>query len=153
MISIRQILQPGQVNLFLSALTQPTAVEEVLGSLSGDVRVMDWDALRGAVIQRNAPAISSSPCGIVIAHGRTNAVNALVMAAGRSPEGLHVTDIPELVRLVFVVGIPSALNNEYLRVVGTIARLCSKPALVGELLATADPDAFIELFASSESVL
>jgi mannitol/fructose-specific phosphotransferase system IIA component (Ntr-type) len=153
MISIRQILQPGHVNLFLSAMEQPSAVEEVLTSLRGDIRVLDWNALRVAVVQRNAPAISASPCGIVIAHGRTNAVNSLVMAAGRTLEGLNAAGIPELVRLVFVVGIPAALNNEYLRVVGTIARLCSKPDIVGELLATTAPDAFIEMFAASESAL
>jgi mannitol/fructose-specific phosphotransferase system IIA component (Ntr-type) len=123
MISIRQILQPGHINLSLSSTTLESAVEEVLASLSGDIRILQWTALKESVLQRNALAIDAEGCGIVIAHGRTDAVGSLVMAVGRSKEGFPSPQTKENVRLVFVAGIPSTLNNEYLRVVGTIARL------------------------------
>jgi len=153
MISIQQILQPGQINLSLSSATIDSAVGEVLASLSGDIRILQWNNLREAVLERNAPAIDAEGCGIVIAHGRTDAVGSLVMAAGRSNEGLPSTDTKENVRLIFVAGIPSALNNEYLRVVGTIARLCSNPELVQRLLSAASPAEFIEILCSGETNL
>lgn len=153
MISIRQILQPGHVNLALSSTEMGTAVEEVLASLSGDIRILQWNTLKDAILERNAPAIDAAGCGIVIAHGRTDAVGSLVMAAGRSNEGFPSKDTKEKVRLVFVAGIPSALNNEYLRVVGTIARLCSKKELVEKLLTSANPTEFIDILCSGESAL
>lgn len=153
MISIRQILQPGHVNLALSSTEMGTAVEEVLASLSGDIRILQWNTLKDAILERNAPAIDAAGCGIVIAHGRTDAVGSLVMAAGRSNEGFSSKDTKEKVRLVFVAGIPSALNNEYLRVVGTIARLCSKKELVEKLLTSANPTEFIDILCSGESAL
>lgn len=153
MISIRQILQPGHINLSLSSTDVSSAVGEVLASLSGDIRILQWDALKKSVLERNAPAIDADGCGIVIAHGRTDAVGTLVMAAGRSNEGFPSKDTSEKVRLVFVAGIPSALNNEYLRVVGTIARLCSKKALVQELLSAPTQDAFIDTLCSGEGLL
>ena len=153
MISIRQILQPGHVNLALSSSETGTAVGEVLASLSGDIRILQWNALKDAILQRNAPAIDAAGCGIIIAHGRTDAVGSLVMAVGRSNEGFPSNDTQKNVRLVFVAGIPSALNSEYLRVVGTIARLCSKPELVQKLLSAASPSAFIEILCSGETRL
>ena len=60
------------------------AVEEVLAKLEGDERVKDLARLREAVLQEAAPAISENGCGICIAHGRTESVTSLVMAAGRS---------------------------------------------------------------------
>lgn len=153
MISIRQILQPGHVNLALSSTEMGTAVAEVLASLSGDIRILQWNTLKDAILERNAPAIDAAGCGIIIAHGRTDAVGSLVMAAGRSNEGFPSKDTKEKVRLVFVAGIPSALNNEYLRVVGTIARLCSKKELVEKLLTSANPTEFIDILCSGESAL
>jgi hypothetical protein len=54
---------------------------------------------------------------------------------------------------VFVAGIPSALNNEYLRVVGTIARLCSKTELIQKMLSATSPSAFIDILCSGETTL
>jgi mannitol/fructose-specific phosphotransferase system IIA component (Ntr-type) len=153
MISIRQILQPGHVNLSLSSTQSDSAVGEVLASLSGDIRILQWNALKESVLQRNAPAMDAVGCGIIIAHGRTDAVGSLVMAAGRSNEGFPSGGAKKNVHLVFVAGIPSALNSEYLRVVGTIARLCSKPELVQKLLSAGSPSAFIDILCSGETRL
>jgi len=153
MIPISEILTPSHVNLALAASDQTQGVQEVLSHLNGDPQVMDWEALRLAVIGRNAPAISCGPCGICIAHGRTNAVQSLVMAAGRSVGGLTSPNIQEPVRLVFVAGIPAAFQSEYLRVVGAIARLCHDTALLNELLSVKDPEKFVGLLSSGEARL
>ena len=153
MICISDILKTEHVNLTLTALDSLSAVQEVLFPLRGDIRVTDWDALREAVIDRDAPAIASNGCGIIIAHGRTNAVNALTMSAARLIEGIQTPHIPEKVRLVFVAGIPTAFNNEYLRVVGTIARLCSKPTLLEKLLLADHPLDFLDILAREETKL
>lgn len=152
-ISIRQILQPGHINLSLSSTDLSSAVADVLASLSGDIRILQWDVLKKAVLDRNAPAIDAGGCGIVIAHGRTDAVGTLIMAAGRSKEGFSSNDTDANVRLVFVAGIPSALSNEYLRVVGSIARLCSKKTIVEKLLSAPTQDAFIDILCSGETLL
>jgi len=101
------------------------------------------------VLDRAAPAVSTDDgYGIVIAHGRTNSVTSLVMAAGRSPNGFASPHIAAPVRLVFVVGIPTALNQDYLRVVGTIARLCGKPETLQKLLQAPNARAFLDLLLS-----
>lgn len=153
MISISDILLPAHVNLALTAKDQASGVEEVLSKLNGDSRVNNWDGLHAAVLERNAPALSCNDCGVCIAHGRTNAVDSLVMAAGRSAAGLSSPQINDRVRLVFVAGIPSAFDSEYLRLVGALARICRNKNLLDKLLGVADPARFIELLVSGEAKL
>ncbi|MEI6494063.1 MAG: PTS sugar transporter subunit IIA [Verrucomicrobiota bacterium] len=153
MIPISEILTPAHINLALAARDQAEGVQEVLANLNGDPRISDWDDLKQAITERNAPAISCGPCGICIAHGRTNAVQSLVMAAGRSPGGLISPNVKEPVRLVFVAGIPAAFQSEYLRVVGAIARLCNDKSLLNQLLSAKDPERFVGLLSSGEAKL
>jgi mannitol/fructose-specific phosphotransferase system IIA component (Ntr-type) len=153
MIPISEILTPSHVNLALAATDQAAAVAEVLSKLNGDPRVLDWDALQQSITERNAPAISCGSCGICIAHGRTNAVQSLVMAAGRSSTGLASEHVQKPVRLVFVAGIPAAFHSEYLRVVGAIARLCNDKALLEKLLSAQDPEKFVALLTAAETKL
>lgn len=150
MIPISEILLPGQINLALAAHDQAGGVDEVLSKLNGDSRVQDWNALMQSVTERNAPALSCNNCGICIAHGRTNAVSSLVMAAGRSARGLVSPEVRDKVRLVFVAGIPSAFDSEYLRIVGAIARLCRDKSLLDKLLTVQDPGDFIKLLSVGE---
>jgi len=153
MTPLSEILLPPLINLSLAARTQADGVQEVLSKLNGDPRVQDWPALVQAVTQRNAPALTCNDCGICIAHGRTNAVSSLVMAAGRSPAGLTSPEVGDKVRLVFVAGIPSAFDSEYLRVVGAIARLCRDKKLLDKLLSTTDAATFASILAVGETEL
>lgn len=152
MTPISDILLPGHVDLQLLAKTSSDAIQEILARLAGDPRISDNAAFMQAVVERNAPAILCHGHGIVIAHGRTNAVKSLIMAAGRSQSGVRSAD-GALVRLVFVAGIPRAMDSEYLRIVGSIARLCRNPELFEKLLTVADPLQFIEVLATQETKL
>jgi len=150
MIPIGDILQPEHVNLSLAATDKDGAVEEVLSKLNGDLRVKDFIVLRKAVISRDAAAISENHCGICIAHGRTESVSGLVMAAGRSAAGFPCKEVPDPVHLVFVAGIPGAFNSEYLRIVGAIARICRDKHQLERLLAARDAEYFVGLLGAGE---
>ncbi|MFZ4680876.1 MAG: PTS sugar transporter subunit IIA [Terrimicrobiaceae bacterium] len=153
MTSISDILQPGHVNLALTAGNKTDAVQEVLAKLNGDARVGDFAALVESVLSRNAPAIAENGCGICLAHGRTDSVASLVLAAGRSQEGFGCDDVAAPVRLVFVAGIPSAFNAEYLRIVGAIARICRDKHQLDRLLAAKTGAQFVDLLGAGERKL
>ena len=150
MTPIGEILLPEHVNLSLSATEKAAGVEEVLSKLNGDPRVTDFAAFRVAVIGRDAAAISESGCGICIAHGRTESVNSLILAAGRSVAGFSCREVKDPVHLVFVAGIPSAFNSEYLRTVGAIARICRDKRQLERLLVAKTAENFIGLLSAGE---
>ncbi|MEO6054083.1 MAG: PTS sugar transporter subunit IIA [Chthoniobacterales bacterium] len=150
MINIGEALLPQSVNLALVASDKASAVHEVAIRLRGDSRVTNWDLFEKAVLERDAPAMLSCGYGICIAHGRTPGVCSIVMALGRSDEGIVFPEVAEPVRLVFVAGIPAALSSEYLRIVGAIVRICRDPALLQKILTVKDADKFVSLLGSEE---
>jgi mannitol/fructose-specific phosphotransferase system IIA component (Ntr-type) len=150
MTPIADVLQPDHVVLTLAAQDPASAIDEVLGRLDGDERVKNFATLREAVLTQPAPAIAENGCGICIAHGRTESVTSLVMAAGRSAWGIVFPKLSEPVKLVFVAGIPAAFTSEYLRIVGAIVRMCRDRRQLNRLLTTKDPERFVALLSSGE---
>jgi mannitol/fructose-specific phosphotransferase system IIA component (Ntr-type) len=146
MSAIAQALTPARVDLNMPARPAAEAVASLMGLFFGDPMVSDFEALKAAVAARPLSEFEGHGCGIAIAHGRTNAVRHLAMAAGRlAPRG----DMP--LRLVFVACIPATMNSEYLRAVGAVARACKDPDHLGALLEATSGDAFINLLASAEN--
>lgn len=139
MIPILDVLFPDDINLALASEVKSAAILEVLSLLNGDPRILDFEAFCRAVETRNAPAINVHGTGICIAHGRTDTVSSLVLAAGRSDIGISCCEMNERIRLLFVVGIPTAFDNEYLRTVGAIVRACNHTTTLRVLLETKDP--------------
>ena len=150
MTNFGEILQPEHVLMSLSAEDKAGAIEAVLTKLNGDARVKDFEVLHQAVLERNAPSIEENGCGICIAHGRTEAVSALVLAAGRLSTGLPTPEISSPLRLVFVAGIPGAFTADYLRIVGAIARICRDKHQLERLLAAKTATHFVDLLAAGE---
>lgn len=154
MISIPAVLKSPHIDVSLSAPDTATAVSGLLELLRGDPRVMKWDDFQQAVLARDTSPIASNGCGILIAHGRTNSVASLVMAAGISKQGIsHPAGGTPPIHVVFVAGIPAAFNNDYLRVVGTIARLCSQKDLLTSLLDSSSPSEFLSTLSLEEDRL
>ncbi len=91
---ISEVLFPDDVNLALAATTKQDAIEEVLAKLNGDPRVSDWEALRTAVLKRDAPSIAVNGMGICIAHGRLNSVKSSFSPQAAPPQGWPARRLP-----------------------------------------------------------
>lgn len=142
-----KVLQAGQVDLRVEAKDRAEAVDHLLTLLRGDARILSTEAFEKAVRTRGTPAVCSNRFGLCVAHGRTDSVSTLVMAAARLAHPLPMCsgEGEGLLRLVFVAGIPSALNTEYLRMVGAMARICSDPEAADQLLKVKEPVRFVEI--------
>ena len=137
---------PDSVRLTLTNQEQSTAVEEVIKLLKQDRRVTNWSQFFQAMIAlSNSPLKVDEENAVIIYHIRTNSVQDLVMAAGRSISGISFKESEQLVRLIIVIGIPHALSQEYLRVLGSLARSLKEPAVFEKLLTTESADEFIDI--------
>jgi len=150
MIEIEDIISPDHVRLALKSSTRSEAIQEVLQLLKNDPRIRDWDAFQESVLSKDPPAIGHGTLGICIAHTRTNAVGKIVAAVGRSTAGVSFPDLKQPVKLVFVIGIPAAMDSEYLRLVGAIARTCQDGPMLSRMLSVGKPKDFIEVLAKGE---
>ncbi len=154
MITIPDILLPEHVALDAPAKTQEEAIHHVALLLRDDERVGDWRRFYDGLIGGNLPiAEPDSSYAICIPHARTDAVIEVAMSAGRmaapvpfGPEGLPV-------RFVFVIGVPKAMDADYLRIIGALARIFRDEKLVAKLDAVASPDELIAMLARKEVAL
>ena len=123
MINISDILSPKHILLDLEADTQTKAIAKVAELLEHDSRVKDWNRFYEGVVANCSCTTNESGSGICIAHVRTNAVSGMIMAVGRSLEGVPFDEAGIRVRLLFVIGVPVALASDYLRIIGALARI------------------------------
>jgi mannitol/fructose-specific phosphotransferase system IIA component (Ntr-type) len=61
--------------------------------------------------------------GVALPHARTDLVTTLSLGIGRSVEGVPFGEKGELAHLIFVIGVPKKMINNYLVCVGALARL------------------------------
>lgn len=122
------------------------ALEEILHPLRSDVRVRDWEKLRATLLSNpQNDNFREVPGAMFLHHGRTESVSELVLAVGRSTIGIAVPGLKEPIHLVFVAAIPAALNNEYLRILGAIARVCRDPQTLRDMLDLKNTSQFLHL--------
>ena len=118
MKTIGDILLPKHI---LTGLREPDtarAVTQIAETLQGDPRVKDWERLHAQLQGRVACMAKASGATLCLAHARTAAVSAMVMAAGQTPPEAGAP-----FRLIFVIGLPEAMSNEYLRIMGALTRI------------------------------
>lgn len=150
MIELEDVLKPEHVRLGLEAKTPSAAVAEVLTTLRNDPAIRDWNAVANEFAAKEPPAMGHGKLGICIAHVRTGFVSRLVLGVGRTRQGIAFPNVEQPVRLFFVAAIPSAMDSEYLRIIGAIARMCSDPQTAGRLLSVEKAEDFRALLIKGE---
>jgi mannitol/fructose-specific phosphotransferase system IIA component (Ntr-type) len=143
MSTLSQSLLPRDIHTDLRATDHRDAIEELLSPLRGDGRVRDWEEMRESVLANTPVRENGGDSPFILHHGRSDSVTGLVLAAGRSPDG--VSGREGKVKLLFLAAVPLTLDNEYLRVLGAISRICRDPVSLTELLAARDSGEFLRV--------
>ncbi len=150
MLRITDILTPKQVILELAATTAEAAIVEVAQRLRLDPRVSDWGQFVEALKVGNSCVTNENGYGIAIPHARTPHVSSMVMATGRSRAGIYFPEAEVRVHYLFVIGVPGALAQDYLRLIGALARTFRSPKSEASLRDVKTPEEFIALLSASE---
>jgi mannitol/fructose-specific phosphotransferase system IIA component (Ntr-type) len=129
----------------IRAKTDTGAIDELLASLRDHPDVVDANALRTAVLQRQKVDPPILPMGIAFPHARTDSVRALVLAIGICPEPVVFGDTP--VRLILLIGVPKAAIAEYLDLTSFLARHLRNRPVLDRLVEATSVTEFLESFA------
>jgi mannitol/fructose-specific phosphotransferase system IIA component (Ntr-type) len=127
------------------ARTETEAIDELLASLRNQPDVIDANALRTAVLQRQKVDPPILPMGVAFPHARTDSVRALVLAIGTCPEPVVFGDTP--VRLILLIGVPKAAIAEYLDLTSFLARHLRNRPVIDRLMEATNMAEFLETFA------
>jgi mannitol/fructose-specific phosphotransferase system IIA component (Ntr-type) len=122
-IVLPELLDERQVVLRLRSRKLPNALREVIELLAQNQKIADAEKFLEQVLVREQTHASEVENGVAFPHARTDLVQGIVIGIGRSRAGIPMGTNQQRAHLIFVVGVPERLVNDYLICVGTIARL------------------------------
>jgi mannitol/fructose-specific phosphotransferase system IIA component (Ntr-type) len=152
-ILLPDLLDEKQITLELVARKKEDALREIVALLQTNGRVAEPEKFLDAIIARERTTSTIAEHGVAFPHARTDLVQQIVLGIGRSSEGIPFGKSRELVRLIFVIGVPKQMIQNYLVCVGTLARLLKDDAIRTALLQAKTPTEFLEQLRSAALLL
>ena len=150
-IALAGILDERHIALRLKSRRPANTLREIIGLLEKTGSVLQPADFLAQVLARERVNSTLIENGVAFSHARTALVDQIVLAVGRSRAGIPWNDKGERARLIFVVAVPQRLVNDYLVLVGTLARITQDKEQRAALLAAATPAEFIETLRSAAS--
>src|SRR6266704_6861231 len=150
-IAIPELLDEKQVILRLRSRKLPNALREIIQLLAHNGKIDDADRFFEQVLTREQEHPSVVENGVVFPHARSDLINEIVIGIGRSRAGIPVGPNQQRAQLIFVIGVPERLVNDYLICVGTLARLVRDDATRSVLLHAETPRESIDALTATSS--
>ena len=143
-IALADLLDEKQVILRLRSRKPANAVREIIQVLAPNGKIEDADEFLEQVLAREQVHPSAVENGVVFPHARTDLVDQIILGIGRSRAGIPFGKNGVRARLIFVIGVPQQLVNDYLICVGTLARLVRDDAIHSTLLGAETAREFLD---------
>ena len=143
-IALSDLLDETQVILRLRSRKLPNALREIIQLLAHNRKTDDAERFFEQVLAREQEHPSVVENGVAFPHARTDLVDEIVVGIGRSRAGIPAGPDQKRARLIFVIGVPERLVNDYLICVGTLVRLVKDHATRASLLEAETPRQFLD---------
>ena len=143
-ITLTDLLDEKRVILGLRSRKVPNALREIIDLLVQNGKINNPEAFFEKVLAREQAHPSLVEHSAVFPHARTELVDEIVVGIGRSRAGIPFGHNGVRARLIFVIGVPERLVNDYLVCVGTLVRLVRDDATRSALLHAQTPREFID---------
>jgi len=143
-IALSELLDEKQVLLRLRSRKLPNALREIIQVLAQNGKISDAEMFFEEVLAREQAHPSVVEDGVAFPHARTDLVDEIVIGIGRSRAGIPIGADQQRARLIFVIGVPERLLNDYLICVGTVVRLVKNDAVRSRLIQAETPREFVD---------
>jgi mannitol/fructose-specific phosphotransferase system IIA component (Ntr-type) len=140
--TVLDLLTPDLLTLDLRASTAGDAIGAA-APLARNPAVSDFAAFCAAVLAREEISPTAVGYGVAFPHARVNHVRQIVIAAGRSSEGIAFAGSLQRVHLILVIGTPLDMVREYLALLGGLAKLLKNIRVRERLMDAATADEFL----------
>jgi mannitol/fructose-specific phosphotransferase system IIA component (Ntr-type) len=150
--ALADLLDHRRIELNLAAHNQSEAISEVVNLLARDGAITDRAQFLELVRRREAASTTLAENGVAFPHARTDMVDQLLLAIGRSLNGIPWPNETGRAHLIFLIAVPQNLISDYLVVIGTIARTTRDSALRTLLLHAETMQEFIATMLGAKSI-
>jgi mannitol/fructose-specific phosphotransferase system IIA component (Ntr-type) len=143
-IALADLIDEKQAILRLRSRKPANALREIVQLLANNGKIDNAEKFLEQVLARERAHPSVVEYGVVFPHARTDLVDQIILGIGRSRAGIPFGKNQLRARLIFVIGVPQQLVNDYLICVGTLARLVKNDAMRSTLLHAETPREFLD---------
>jgi len=143
-IALADLLDEKQVILRLRSRKPANALREIVQLLAKNGKIDQPVKFLEQVLAREQVHPSAVEHGVSFPHARTDLVDQSILGIGRSRAGIPFGENRVRARLIFVIGVPQQLVNDYLICVGTLARVVKDDAIRSALLQAESPREFLD---------
>jgi mannitol/fructose-specific phosphotransferase system IIA component (Ntr-type) len=133
-IALSDLLDERQVILRLRSRKLPNALREIIQLFAQNRKIDDAAPFLQQILVREQEHPSVVENGVAFPHARTDLVDEIIIGIGRSRAGIPIGADQQRARLIFVIGVPERLVNDYLICVGALARLAKDDTTRSRLL-------------------
>ncbi|MBC8040378.1 MAG: PTS sugar transporter subunit IIA [Opitutaceae bacterium] len=147
------LLDPSRIRLQVLSNKRTVALNEVARQLEGHPDVTNFQGFYNELLARERLDTTCLGNEIALPHARTEHVQKIVMAVGRSDQGVLFENSNQTVKLMFVLGTPKSNPTDYLQVVSALCKIFKDPANRDALMSAATPDDFIRAIVTAEEKL
>ncbi|MEY2439717.1 MAG: hypothetical protein QOI34_1102 [Verrucomicrobiota bacterium] len=144
-IVLADLLELKHLDLSLRPRTAENAFRELIGLLAANEQVAQPENFLQQVLERERAGPSIIEHGVAFPHARTELVDKIVLAIGRSRAGIPLGKDGDSARLIFLIGVPQRLVADYLVCVGALARIAKDDVSRQQLLAAANAEEFLAI--------
>lgn len=153
-VRLSQVLSPSRVILRLQQTKRTGAINEVARLLEGHPDIKDFAHFYNELLARERVDSTCIGNEVALPHARTEHAQSIVVAIGRSPDGVFFENSGQTVKLIFVVATPKSQPGDYLALVGALCRVLKDPAVRAALMAAETPEDFVRpLIEAEERIL
>jgi mannitol/fructose-specific phosphotransferase system IIA component (Ntr-type) len=150
---LSSLLDPSRIQLHVQNTKRTAALNEIAQQLKGHPEVTNFEGFYGEMLARDRLDTTCLGNEIALPHARTEHVKSIVLAVGRSDNGILFEQSNETVRLIFMLGTPKTKPGDYLLVVSALCKILKGPADRASFMAAQTPEAFIAAIVAAEAKL
>jgi len=150
---LSQLLDPSRIILSIQSTKRTTALNEVARLLENHADISDFQGFYNELLARERLDTTCLGNEIALTHARTEHVKKIVLAVGRSPNGIFFENGNQTVRLLFVLGTPKANPTDYLMVVSAICKILKHAENREALMSATTAEEFVTALVTAEEKL
>lgn len=150
---LSKLLDPARITLAVQSTKRTAAINEVARLLETHPDVTNFQHFYNELLARERQDTTCLGNELALPHARTEHVKKIVLAVGRSEEGVFFENGNQTVRLLFILGTPKANPTDYLMVVSALCKILKDATNRDALLSAATPEEFIKVLITAEEKL
>ncbi len=150
-MNITEVIKLSRINVSLKGNTKKEILNEMIDNLKNEDEVKNLEAVRKAVLDREEIMSTGVGEGFAIPHGKTNGVDGIVAAFGRTEQPIDFDSLDNKpVRLIFLLVGRENLVGPHIKLLSRISRMMNKEEFRSRLLTAKDNDEIFNIFREEE---